>query len=528
MLERLCAEANVDAGMGLDLIDRMVQFQLGVLSCDPKAIATRMKRLLKHPFSKYVEEKGLPKLENIGLAKVRENVLKGGGKKASFAKKMLQRVKRVYDSMDEEDKAYLHAEAKKHAKKMAKKTFLKGGAKVDEDCDGDGDCDKGLQCTRTSNGVCYVPKQKGEDCDAGRCDKKQNLVCSTATKKCVVRGEGKDEMVVSDNFKPKISTRELQQVRNEGHRFAGTVFLVAFVVLVLYGMFYPKGIVEWKDTVNSRYDGFFQIGLSESIKRETYRTVRKGTALFGIISGSVLAAGLYLNPVTGVAAAVAQAAGLGVGGVSSVAYTDYAGSVVENSLVDFDYATRNPLRVVFFGRLMVIMYNVVRMAYTAWKNSDALMKMEFAGVMGEGIDLLQSQVSAEWATTKFVLLQALPNLVSTIMNRTVRSIENAETRQSDQDVQKFRIANEARVDIEKEKIRAASPKKESPGCILPENGKRCRKIKDGEEDDGKCVWNSETNRCNKKKRRRAAEETKEEYHAPALPNYDDDDLAGVD
>ena len=82
MLERLAEHNGQDPSMGMDLIDSVKRFQLAVLACDPKEISTRMEQMLKHPFAEYVEEKGLPKeLENIGLARVQKNVLKGGGRR---------------------------------------------------------------------------------------------------------------------------------------------------------------------------------------------------------------------------------------------------------------------------------------------------------------------------------------------------------------------------------------------------------------------------------------------------------------
>lgn len=541
MLELLCGEANVDAGMGLDLIDRMVQFQLGVLSCDPKAIETRMKGLLKHPFSKYVEEKGLPKeLKNIGLAKVRENVLKGGGKKASFAKKMLQRVKRVYDSMDEEDKAYLHTEAKK--------TFLKGGAGGPLDkCRTDNDCTGNLECGE--DGRCR--HGLGEDCLSGTC--KKPFVCSTETNKCVTRG--RKSKMADLSVAEGITVRERLEAEKWGSR-AASLFLLAIVVAIICGLFIlgPEGAFS---TLNQQFRTLYRIDDVEMAQTNMFewvgRTGGQTMMTTGVLAGAVMApmaliglpVGLGFGTLT-LGGAALWKAGSGVneaiekGGVAHDATLLLSGRAQHYLCIKF-YVGAIVVGTQLFYRLGKALNN--RRSLTAAEYSSmGLLVVGFlqegfqdqTNLVAAGLVALGTIISPLYDTIKNVLKQDR-QYVENVQNKRIENKTNIEKEKikADTDIEKEKI--KAYADVKKEEIRAASPKKESPGCILPKNGRRCRKIKDGEEDDGNCVWNPETNRCNKKKRRRAAEETKEEYHGeetkedpPALPDYDDDDLANVD
>ena len=468
MLERLAEHNGQDPSMGMDLIDSVKRFQLAVLACDPKEISTRMEQMLKHPFAEYVEEKGLPKeLENIGLARVQKNVLKGGGKKASFARKMMQRVKHVYDSMDEEDRAFL-------AKKVKKVVVLEGGKKkkANEGCNGDAECEEGLQCTRPLNGVCFVPKQLDEKCEPGRCDKRQNLVCSMATKKCVVRGTAV-EMTVSDNFKPKISMQELQSVRKEGLKGTALLFLLTFVVLILYDLFVAPGNSDkLLDKLNNFYDWLFQTGIKDDVSLKWYRSLRKGGSIFTMVGSGIITGVLLSNPLTGLPATIGLGTAGGAGVLSVFGFADATGSVFEQGMVNIDYAGTNVRRTIFFARVLVLMFKLVETTYIAFKNSDALKPEETVTYVAEGLDVLREQVSSEWAIGKFVFLQALPtllrsgrNVLGQLLNEQSKSLENME---------KFRIQNKGETEVRKEAIKAAFSKKPRKKRQPPPPESRCR------------------------------------------------------
>ena len=212
----------------------------------------------------------------------------------------MQRVKHVYDSMDEEDRAFL-------AKKV-KKVVLKGGKKkkANEGCNGDAECEEGLQCTRPSNGVCFVPKQLDEKCEPGRCDKRQNLVCSSKTKTCVVRGTAV-EMAVSDNFKPKLSVQELQSVRKGGIEFAVNVFLFAFMALIVYGLYVPGTLNRLLEKLNNFYDGLFQTGIKEDVSFKMIKGLRKCVTFGGMVFGVAFSIGSIIFPPAGMVMQVSGA-----------------------------------------------------------------------------------------------------------------------------------------------------------------------------------------------------------------------------
>ena len=131
--------------------------------------------------------------------------------------------------------------------------------------------------------------------------------------------------------------------------------------------------------------------------------------------------------------------------------------------------------------------------------------------------------------------------------RSVQSnIRDAETRQSVQDVQKFRIANEAEANIEKEKIRAyadvkkeeikqsSAKKKRTPQKVPAQEercqcrkttGEQCTRKRKGGDEDGNEFCKQLHQDC---QNRWAAEEEEDPPRPPALPHYDDDDLANVD
>ena len=131
--------------------------------------------------------------------------------------------------------------------------------------------------------------------------------------------------------------------------------------------------------------------------------------------------------------------------------------MLENSLVNIDYAGTNVRRTIFFARLLVLLFRSIQTAYIAFKNSDALQSEEAIGYLAEGYDVLQKQVSSEWAVGKFVFLQALPtllrsggNVLGQLLNEQSKSLENME---------KFRIQNKGETEVRKEAIKAAFSKK---------------------------------------------------------------------
>jgi hypothetical protein len=63
----------------------------------------------------------------------------------------------------------------------------------------------------------------------------------------------------------------------------------------------------------------------------------------------------------------------------------------------------------------------------------------------------------------------------------------------------FKDASKTRADLDAFLGEYGNVLQGGQGCILNEKGNRCRKTKKGEVDDGKCVWNTGTGRCNKKK-----------------------------